>query len=632
MSSRPDPIAGPGGAADGTARARGAEGGRRAPAHRARPTTGRGATRRPWGRGTTRRRSGRGATRWLPRALVALVLIAVVGAGWLTWRGVQVADASRTAVPELRAVQAALATGDTAAVRAHRASLDAAVGDAAAATSDPVWRLASGLPWLGPQLDAVTDLVTALEAVASDVMPPLTQAGQALSPAALTPVDGRVDLAPLRDAAPHLTEAASAAGTAHDMVDGIGRQGLVRPLAGAVDDADALLAQMHEAVDVAAVLARLLPGMLGGDEPRRYLLLALNAAELRGGGGIVGAVAVLSADDGSVTLEDHLTARDFGRRDVPVLPLTAGELRVHSELLGRHVQNVTMTPDFPRTAELVVQMWQERRGTPVDGVLALDPVALAYILAATGPITAPDGTVLDADGAVELLLSDVYARMEPLETDLFFADAAAAVFGALADGRGSNPGLAPAVGRAVQERRLAVWSAHDDEQDELAGTAVGGGFLSGAADGAAGVFLDDATGSKLGYYIGADVEVTAPCDGHAARLRVALRSDVPKDASALPPYVLGPMADELGAGTVRHNVSLYAPVGGQVVAVRQGEAVVGGLEAEYAGREVVVLTADLAPGETVTYDVELRVPDKGPLVTWYTPGVTGTGRSEGTCG
>ena len=55
-------------------------------------------------------------------------------------------------------------------------------------------------------------------------------------------------------------------------------------------------------------------------------------------------------------------------------------------------------------------MWAEQTGTFVDGVIAIDPVALSYILGAVGPITMPDGEVISKDNVVELTESTAYFR------------------------------------------------------------------------------------------------------------------------------------------------------------------------------------------------------------------------------
>ena len=39
-------------------------------------------------------------------------------------------------------------------------------------------------------------------------------------------------------------------------------------------------------------------------------------------------------------------------------------------------------------------MWEQQSGTTVDGAIAIDPVALSYILGAVGSVTMPDGETI----------------------------------------------------------------------------------------------------------------------------------------------------------------------------------------------------------------------------------------------
>ncbi len=56
-------------------------------------------------------------------------------------------------------------------------------------------------------------------------------------------------------------------------------------------------------------------------------------------------------------------------------------------------------------------MWPAARGQEVDGVLALDVIALQALLRATGPIQV-EGEQLDADNVVQNLLHDQYVGLD----------------------------------------------------------------------------------------------------------------------------------------------------------------------------------------------------------------------------
>lgn len=559
------------------------------------------------------------------RGVVLVVVLLAVAAAWVAWRGVQVVSAMQRAVPAVSAVQVALRDGQVGAVAEQLPALRDAAAKARAATSDPLWRAAGGLPWLGVQLRAVDAMVLSFDQVATEVLVPLAEVGSSVDAGALAPVGGRVQLAPVEAAAPIIVGAADALEEAHARLAGVDPERLVGPLARRVEDATAVLGEAAGTLRAVGTAAELVPPMLGRDGERQYLVLLLNPAELRSGGGIVGAVALLSAVDGVVTLVEHVAAHDLPQYDAALLPLSTEEVAVHGRQLGRVMQNATMTPDFPRAAELAVAIWEAGTGTYVDGVVSADPIALARALEATGPVVEPSGTRLDAGNVVPELLSNAYAtHLEPVETDRYFAGAASAVFEALAAGQGNPARLVRALVDAAGDGRVSVWSRHGQEQDRLAGTGPSGGFFASAA---AGVFLDDTTGSKLDYYLDSDVELV--CTGTDGQVRLHLASRVP-DPATLSPYVLGPDSG-LPPGSTRTNITVYAPPGGQVVAVTRAGAAVGGRQATEAGREVLVLTSTLAPGDDETYVIDMTVPAGERLELWTTPGVQGSARVSAEC-
>ena len=128
---------------------------------------------------------------------------------------------------------------------------------------------------------------------------------------------------------------------------------------------------------------RLAPQILGGHGTRRYLVLFVTPAKLRGSGGLIANYGVLVAQNGVLRLEG------LGRG--PLLD-DAGSANKHldgpKEYLARYGrfepantwENVTMSPDFPAVAEVAAALFPQSGGTHVDGVISLDPVALSDLL------------------------------------------------------------------------------------------------------------------------------------------------------------------------------------------------------------------------------------------------------------
>ncbi len=143
-----------------------------------------------------------------------------------------------------------------------------------------------------------------------------------------------------------------------------------------------------------------------------------------------------------------------------MLPLSADTTSLYGNITGRYMQDVNLTPRFDVTGALAREMWKQKFGQQVDGVLAIDPVTLGYILRATGPVQLATGDTLTSDNAVKLLLSDVYAKYpDPTVQDAFFASAASAVFDKVSSGGFDAKKLIAALADGTADGRLRLWSA-----------------------------------------------------------------------------------------------------------------------------------------------------------------------------
>ena len=283
------------------------------------------------------------------------------------------------------------------------------------------------------------------------------------------------------------------------------------------------------------------------------------------------------------------------------------------------------------TGRLVSALWQKRYGTKVDGVLSIDPVALGYILKATGPVDVAGGVQLTSDNAVQILLSETYAQLnDPAQQDAFFTAAATAVFSKVASGQFDKATMLSALAQAGDDRRVFVWSAHEKEQSVLAGTTLAGALpTSSSSDRGFGVYLNDGTGAKMDYYLHTTVGLgSAQCrSDHRGNyvVQVTLTSDAPKDAAtSLPWYVTGAGLNGVPAGETDTTVAVYAPQGFvSVGATSEGENVPiqRGID---GGMTVAHVLMKLKPGQSVTYAFQFvgtAVTSATALSAETTPGV-----------
>jgi hypothetical protein len=297
--------------------------------------------------------------------------------------------------------------------------------------------------------------------------------------------------------------------------------------------------------------------------------------------------------------------------DPPVADLPENERQIYSDLMARYPADVNLTPDFPTAAGLFLEMYRLRTGGMVDGLVAVDPVALSYLLKGVDPIDVGDGVAITADNAVDVLLSNAYAVFDEADQsrrDDFLANATALAFAEVMSGNGDAGAILDGLRRAVGERRILIYSNRDEEQADIADTTLAGTLDTDRGTPGIGVFINDATAAKLGYYLRTETHVTSGgCRADGARemdVRVLMHYDPPTD---LPEYVTG--ASEFGkAHALRTNVLVFSPLGGGLGGATRDGAVVGVGLGEDHSRTVGTVTVEMAPGDSTELVLTVLMP------------------------
>lgn len=490
-------------------------------------------------------------------------------------------------------------------------------------TGDPGWGVAATAPWIGPQLAAFAKVATSVDDLISHSLLPLTREAGGMSLDVLQPINGRIDSTALASlAGPARTSAEHAAHAAAEVRD-IDRAPLVGKMAESVDQAGVVLADAAKAIDALARTAELLPSMLGGDEPREYLVLVQNNSEWRSLGGITGTAITLQTDHGAISLGETRSATLLSRGITdPIVDLPSDVFALYGTRPARYFHNLTQIPDFTIDGPLARAMYAQQTGVEVDGVIAVDPVGLSYLLGATGPVSLQDGGQISEKNAAQVLLSAVYQRFsEPSDQDAFFAQTTSAVFASLIEGRASPSKLVSAFSRAADERRLYLWNADENEQAVLDGSSIAGSLNETDSRTARfGVYLNDGTGSKMSFYMKPSITLewdsckTSPIvQSRQATLRLNLANVAPADAAnVLPPFVTGNGAYGVPPGTARTVVNILVPGGYEVVASNASNAssIISG---SLGTQQVLTFSTDTAPGASMSAMVVVR--GTSPAVT-----------------
>lgn len=543
----------------------------------------------------------------------------------------QANTALRLAANQSEILQNQIVAGDVEGAKATLSGLQASTERARGKTSGPLWDVGTHVPYFGKNVSAVQTVAEVLDDVSTQAMPPVVALSKQVNLNTFSPHNGKINLSAIKKIRPSVLQAADALTTANDKLKEIDAESLLVPIRGPVATIQYKIGSAQAAAVSGGTAARLMPSMLGANETRRYLLLIQNNAETRPTGGIAGSFAILKADKGKLSMGKQGSIQDLRPFEKPVVPMTSEESSVFSSALVSDLRDANFTPDFPRTGEITRAMVKKGLDVDVDGVISVDPVALGYLLGATGPVTLSDGTALDQSNAVDVLLNGIYRKyLDNDNQDDLFASAARKIFDVVKSGRGESRAVISGMVAAANENRLTLWSSHAAEQREIAKTGISG--VVGGDDGKTphvGVYLSDSAGSKMEYYL--DYTTTVRADRCLAggiqeiSTTTDLVSNAPRNAKDLPISVTG-LGILAPRGTISIIMRAYSPYEGGFTSVRlNGES-----QTVYAdrhlGRNVTSVNLKILPGETYTVTTTMisgRGQTDDPMFS-TTPGVQHT--------
>ncbi|MCW2755233.1 MAG: hypothetical protein JWQ32_2644 [Marmoricola sp.] len=562
------------------------------------------------------------------RAGIGLVVLVVVLVAWFCWQAFTASRALQDARDSAGRVQSLIQAGDFAGASRELDHLRRDTDVAHSRTRGVLWDIGRHIPYLGRDVGAVQTVSAVLDTATRINAPIALELSKALDEGRFKPVNGQIDLAEVKRLTPSVDRAAASIAQAGKDLDAIRANTLTFPFNDLVGNLQTRVDAARGSATATASAFDLLPAMLGDAGARNYLLMIQNPAELRATGGLPGSLAILHADKGRITMGWQGSAANVNPFTSPVVKLPSDTLQQYGPTLATDFRDIGFTPDFPEAAQIARVMIREKQGTDVDGVVSIDPIALAGLLSGTGPIPVGNGVTLTAANAVPVLLSQTYQLIQnPGLQDTFFADVARKIFNAVTSGQGSQQASIRSLATSTSEHRVLLWSSHADEENRITETAIAGDLRSSSDKVPhVGMYLNNSSASKMDYYLQYRTSVAAvDCRQHGSqdlRVTVDLVSKMPTDFSKLGVYVLGTGAYS-PQGTIADNLRIYAPYGGQVTGL-QVDGVDHSVTAnKHEGREVAFLPISLKPGQhtLVTADIQTADGQSGDGVFDFTPGM-----------
>lgn len=517
------------------------------------------------------------------------------------------------------------------------------------------WNIVAAIPLLGSPLKTTQQISDVVVGLADNILLPGAKIGAGFTPEKL--FDGtRLDLKLLREEQPQLTELATSAAKLDSQAEAISNPAylpLIRDARTQLQDQTSKLAHLLGSTAIAAQLA---PSMLGADGTRSYLLAFQTPAEARGTGGLLGGFGILRFVNGVATVDVLGSNSELGPECVKYHPTIPGVCLDQipgaiakvdlgpefSQVYGwanpfTDFRNSNLSPHFPYAAQIWKSMLEGQSGAKVDGVIALDPVVLSYMLSAIGPVKLSDGEVINADNVVKLTMSTAYTRFssDNPARKKYLQDIASAVVEKMTGPIQSPRQLIKALGKAVVERRIAVWSVSPVDQKLLEETPLAHVVPNDQAPYAQ-VIVNNLAGNKMDFYLEREIEYAADgCDGDIRNSTIAVRLTNTATDQSLPEHVAGlfGLAKDIPLkaprGTMLSSVRVLATKGARLVSISlngQRTSAITHLENGHPSFEVQIA---IPPGQSAELSLmlseptspgEARVPIQ-PLVDNLTPKV-----------
>ncbi|HVX18455.1 MAG TPA: DUF4012 domain-containing protein [Acidimicrobiales bacterium] len=366
------------------------------------------------------------------------------------------------------------------------------------------------------------------------------------------------------------------------------------------------------------------PALLGADGPRHYLVAFMTPTEQRGLGGFVGAWGEVVADHGHLQLVRSGDAGTLRR----AAPDGTRHISGPADYLARYYRfgaqnspgDAFFSPDFPTDAHVLAELYPQSGGVPVDGVLALDPKAMAALLQITGPIQVEGRTSpLTSKNVEQFLLHDQYVEfpqpgIQQRDRHDYLQDVMRATFDKLTNGTLPGPrSLADLLSPSMHQGRLLFWSRHADEQALMKTIGLDGTFPGARARAEGSDLLALTTQnegqSKIDNFLQRSItyDVRTDPDSGATTATATVRLHNTAPSTGLPPYLIGNNFG-LPEGTNATYATLYSGL--------ELEAVdVDGTDKSFdsnveAGANAYGLSVQIPPGgtRTITYHLSGVLP------------------------
>ena len=378
---------------------------------------------------------------------------------------------------------------------------------------------------------------------------------------------------------------------------------------------------------------------IGDGSDKLYLLVAMNSAEIRAGGGFPGSTGTITIKNGILKFGKFSAVLENIKHKSQTTISSTG---VENDLFikgwfGTKITSATVNPHFPRAARILAAGYKLDNKVMPDGVIAMTPHIIGRLIAITEPIKLSNGKKLDEKYSVKYLQRDIYFQ--------YFKDANTssqrkkantktnALFSETADKTVKNvmskldiksvKEIFDVLKKSSEDRVFMMWMADNNAQEIVKKLGYSGSLNYDEQKPEIGVFYSIYDANKLGIY----VDLTVKC-GEGTKnengtitypVTVKLKNSIDK-TSQKEGEGNSYLTSNKGGSAMRSIIYFFAPAGGSISTFKSTRADASGKAAVYQGLKVVYCpTFKLKPGATVTFTYKITtaagVTEKPKIVT-----------------
>lgn len=419
----------------------------------------------------------------------------------------------------------------------------------------------------------------------------------------------------------------------HEELSAVDKEKLPKRFRGDVDEGIQRAEETDELLADAEAGFAILPGFLGADGTRTYLIGMQNSAEQRGTGGSILQFTKLTITDGSPELPKEKNASqsvynvDRDRIQYPDVPVPDDAWYVREIPDAQRFGNSNWSPDWPMSAQLMLAYAQRADPTfpEMDGVIAVDPLMLRNLMPGVGRFVTNRGNVISQRKAVPFLLNKAYGAFGNLDSvrKAVLRNVVSRFYEGMI--KPAHPTeLIQGFGKSLAEKNMQIWLRDPAEQAFIERMDWDGAIDEAAKADYYNVIEQNVGGNKLDYF-----------QQQTHTLEVSFEGDDAIDSSTvevtngtyLPQhrYVMGdsggPSYTGGQHGTTRPMMNVYVPgtalldsasvkgnrvaLGGSAAATWPGPLPPQHLE---KGKKVWSVALEIPPGETQSFTYDYRVP------------------------